>query len=136
MADNSLSPSNWLGFELVGANGESQGGGTFGNTSPLTPIAPLNNIFSGTTPTTLASVPNLSSYLSGSSPTSGSSSGGTAPNATVGNQSGSDTASAAAPGSVQNYFTRAVIVIMGFIFLAVGLNMIKPGVVPNPVSHV
>lgn len=58
----------------------------------------------------------------------GSGSGGTgaAPNATVGNQSGSDVTSAAAPGSVQNYFMRGLVIVTGFIFLAVGLSMLRP----------
>jgi hypothetical protein len=48
------------------------------------------------------------------------------------NPTQSDTASAATPGTLQNYFMRAVIIIVGFIFLAVGLNMLKPGIVPDP----
>lgn len=36
-------------------------------------------------------------------------------------------------GSVADYFFRAVIVILGFIFVAIGLNMFKPGIVPVPV---
>lgn len=36
-------------------------------------------------------------------------------------------------GSLADYFVRAVIVILGFIFVAIGLNMFKPGIVPVPV---
>jgi hypothetical protein len=35
-------------------------------------------------------------------------------------------------GSIADYFARAVIIILGFIFVAVGLNMFKPGIVPDP----
>jgi hypothetical protein len=37
-------------------------------------------------------------------------------------------------GSLADYFYRAVIVILGFIFVAIGLNMFRPGIVPNPVN--
>jgi hypothetical protein len=33
-------------------------------------------------------------------------------------------------GSIGDYFARAIIVVLGFIFIAMGLNMLKPGVVP------
>jgi len=39
-----------------------------------------------------------------------------------------------AASSVKDYFLRAVIIILGFIFVAVGLNMFRPGLVPNPVN--
>jgi hypothetical protein len=35
-------------------------------------------------------------------------------------------------GSLADYFARAIIVILGFIFVAVGLNMLRPGTVPTP----
>jgi hypothetical protein len=35
-------------------------------------------------------------------------------------------------GSLIDYFLRAVIIILGFIFVAVGLNMFRPGTVPVP----
>lgn len=35
-------------------------------------------------------------------------------------------------GSLSDYFARAIIVILGLIFVAVGLNMLKPGLVPVP----
>lgn len=41
-----------------------------------------------------------------------------------------------APGSggdgAMGMFVRIVVVILGFIFVAVGLNMFKPGLIPNP----
>lgn len=43
----------------------------------------------------------------------------------------SDTSSASIPGTIQNYFTRAIVVVVGFIFLAVGLHMLAPSVVPD-----
>lgn len=39
-----------------------------------------------------------------------------------------------ASGSLADYFFRGVIIILGFIFVAVGLNMFKPGLVPVPVK--
>lgn len=41
-------------------------------------------------------------------------------------------ASGISSGSIADYFIRAVIVILGFIFVAIGLNMFKPGIVPVP----
>lgn len=41
-------------------------------------------------------------------------------------------ASGVTSGSIADYFYRAVIVILGFIFVAIGLNMFKPGIVPVP----
>lgn len=38
--------------------------------------------------------------------------------------------SAPEPGSWADYFARAIIVVLGFIFIAVGLNMLRPGTVP------
>lgn len=39
-------------------------------------------------------------------------------------------------GSIGDFFLRVLIVILGFIFVAIGLNMFKPGIVPNPVNAV
>lgn len=39
-------------------------------------------------------------------------------------------------GSIADYFLRAVIIILGFIFVAIGLNMFRPGLVPNPIKAV
>jgi hypothetical protein len=36
------------------------------------------------------------------------------------------------PGSISDYFARGIIVILGMIFVAVGLNMLKPGLIPIP----
>jgi hypothetical protein len=41
-------------------------------------------------------------------------------------------ASGVTSGSLADYFLRGVIVVLGFIFVAVGLNMFRPGVVPDP----
>jgi hypothetical protein len=47
---------------------------------------------------------------------------------------GTATASPNAPtaGSLADYFARAIIIILGFIFVAIGLNMLRPGTVPLP----
>lgn len=37
-------------------------------------------------------------------------------------------------GSLADYFARGIIVILGFIFIAMGLNMLRPGTVPMPVK--
>lgn len=37
-----------------------------------------------------------------------------------------------ANGSLADYFARAIIIVLGFIFIAVGLNMLRPGTVPVP----
>ncbi|MDE2020007.1 MAG: hypothetical protein KGJ13_06715 [Patescibacteria group bacterium] len=79
--------------------------------------------------------------------TSQGSAGGSAPNVlptfaptnTVGTPSNAQAtaqpspSSGVASGSLADYFFRAVIVILGFIFVAIGLNMFKPGLVPVPV---
>jgi hypothetical protein len=39
-------------------------------------------------------------------------------------------------GSLADYFYRVVIVVLGFIFVAVGLHMFAPSVVPNVVNAV
>lgn len=39
---------------------------------------------------------------------------------------------APATGTLADYFLRAVVIILGFIFVAIGLNMFKPGMVPDP----
>lgn len=41
-----------------------------------------------------------------------------------------------ASGSIADYFLRGVIIVLGFIFVAIGLNMFRPGIVPNPVNVV
>lgn len=35
-------------------------------------------------------------------------------------------------GSLADYFARAIIIILGFIFVAIGLNMLRPGTIPTP----
>jgi hypothetical protein len=42
-------------------------------------------------------------------------------------------ANAPSAGSLADYFARGIIIILGFIFIAVGLNMLRPGTVPNPI---
>jgi|SRR5579862_198856 len=88
------------------------GSGNSAATVPATPSLPASGAASGAGST-------------GAAPTPVTSGGST-------NPTQSDTASAATPGTLQNYFMRAVIIIVGFIFLAVGLNMVKPGIVPDP----
>lgn len=48
------------------------------------------------------------------------------------NATGSSPSSGLAPGSLADYFARAIIIVLGFIFIAVGLNMLRPGTVPVP----
>jgi len=35
-------------------------------------------------------------------------------------------------GSLADYFARAIIIVLGFIFVAIGLNMLRPGTVALP----
>lgn len=40
--------------------------------------------------------------------------------------------SGVASGTLADYFLRGVIIVLGFIFVAIGLNMFRPGTVPVP----
>lgn len=123
--DGSLNPSNWLGwtntttgqsgtFTLPGANlGTASGGssGIYGSTisggssgNPLSPIA--------------GSSPGLSQTMGATPQQQAATPAASGPGPT--------------PGSLADYFARAVIVILGFIFVAIGLNMLRPGLVPDP----
>lgn len=51
-------------------------------------------------------------------------------NAAAGSQPA--TSSGVTSGSLADYFFRGVIIILGFIFVAIGLNMFRPGLVPVP----
>ena len=51
-------------------------------------------------------------------------------NAAAGSQPAA--ASGTASGSLADYFFRGVIIVLGFIFVAIGLNMFRPGTVPVP----
>lgn len=65
----------------------------------------------------------------------GGSAGSANPLAQIGNAPVNPSGSAGAgitPGGVADYFARGVIIILGFIFVAVGLNMFRPGIVYNP----
>ena len=59
---------------------------------------------------------------------------GTPSNAQAGAQP--QASSGIASGSIADYFLRFVIIVLGFIFVAVGLNMFRPGIVPNPAKLV
>lgn len=75
----------------------------------------------------------LSSGATGSAPA-----GTSTPNTAAANPVGTSaitppaTASSISPGSLADYFARGIIVVLGFIFIAIGLNMLKPGLVPMP----
>lgn len=109
---------------------------------------------SGTAPadwtalTTLPALPNPSTFApsqtsQGNVVTSQGSAGGSAGvdpthGTTIGMPSNAQAGAQPAPasgitsGSLADYFLRAVVIILGFIFLAIGLNMFKPGLVPVP----
>lgn len=55
---------------------------------------------------------------------------GTPSNAVAGSQPAPS--SGVATGSIADYFLRTVIIMLGFIFVAIGLNMFRPGTVPVP----
>ncbi len=44
------------------------------------------------------------------------------------NPGATDVAAAGVAGTAQNYFMRALVIVTGFIFLAVGLSMLRPSV--------
>lgn len=141
MADNG-------GFPTFAPDGTMLGNLTsnFGQT----PVAETNSVASdwGTIPNYLSSIP---SSFAPSQTTAGNvvaSSGGTstggsvaatgAPANAVGtpsNAQANPATSGVTSGSIGDYFLRFVIVVLGFIFVAVGLNMFKPGLVPNPIPR-
>src|ERR1035437_8283154 len=41
-------------------------------------------------------------------------------------------ATASGAGSLADYLARAIIIVLGFIFVAIALNMLRPGTVPMP----
>lgn len=126
---DSLDPSNWLGYELIsGTSGAAapfaNNSGSFGpigppGQSPALVNLPGANLGSGAPGTPLAGA-NLSF---GQTPQQQQTAAVPA--------AGSSTAPGLPSGSLADYFARAVIVVLGFIFVAVGLHMLMPGTVPN-----
>lgn len=104
----------------------------------------------GTIPNYLASIPSTFAPSATSRGNVITSSGGA--NATGGNVAGAGGASAGSPsnaaaganpvaasgvtsGSLADYFLRGVVIILGFIFVAIGLNMFRPGTIAVPGLH-
>ena len=56
----------------------------------------------------------------------------TTPSSNPANASAGTAGGGPAGGSLADYFARAIIIVLGFIFVAVGLNMLRPGTVPLP----
>lgn len=132
-------------------------GGMFGglNFQPIDWNAPTGSQPANTQPqdwTTIPAIPQLpGKTFAPSATTQGpviTSSGGTStggsvsPNGSPINAQGTPSNASAATqpqpgqsiqsGSLADYFLRGVIIVLGFIFVAIGLNMFRPGVVPDP----
>ena len=131
------------GYSIEDLNtGQTIGGGTLPNLNALPTLGGSSNIFAtnfgvNNLDTSYLGVPNsplssgsTSGFTPITSPTSSTATPST-PSITV-TPSGTEAGSTVAAGSWQDYFLRGVIIILGFIFVAVGLNMFKPGLVPHP----
>jgi hypothetical protein len=148
---------NATGFQVIDPiSGVTLGGGTFNpnGTTSYTPSmnAPATSFLSSSNP-----IGNAAKYISqefnalfgassgvatGASTTATGSANPTGGSSQPLSQGGStnpgksDTSSASIPGTIQNYFMRGIVVVVGFIMLAIGLNMLKPGIVPDPRASV
>lgn len=123
-------PANWLG-----ASFEDGSGFSFGNTTgtPLNPLPALPQIGPGAS----SSVPSGVLSQGGAPSSAGSVLGSIAAPVAPSNPAKPslftvNPSSAPATGSISDYFLRGIIIILGFIFVAVGLNMFRPGIVPDP----
>jgi hypothetical protein len=95
---------------------------------------PLPAISSGFAPAT-ATGPKVVSQGSGAGSggaVSTTSQSTAAPSTNAQPTAGASPAAGLTSGSVADYFLRGVIIVLGFIFVAIGLNMFRPGIVPNP----
>jgi hypothetical protein len=114
-------------FQAANPQGVPLGVNTPGGTAFVVPGsgnisgASLTNGISGTSISQITPAP--------ASETTTNPQGQTAAQATGATPSPAGTSSITA-GSLGDYFARAIIVILGFIFVAVGLNMLRPGTIP------
>lgn len=112
--------------------GSALGGG---QSSPV--LSPISNATeftqSGTTPLQVAvcNNPDGSGSCGTGSVGTGIAGSSNIPNANAGGTGAGPIPSAVA-GSISDYFVRAVVVILGFIFVAIGLNMFRPGTIVVP----
>jgi hypothetical protein len=124
---NSANPGGVpLGVDMPGGTPFAVPGSNAGN-----PISTTNNNISGAT---------LGSGIQGSVITTPGG-GQSVPSSVAANPTAqasvtppSSTSAGPAAGSLADYFARGIIIILGFIFIAVGLDMLKPGVVPSAVN--
>lgn len=121
--DGTLNPSNWLGASFEDGSGITFGGASGGSINPVPSLPPIGGTqsvaSSGGAPASGGTIgPSIAAPIAPSNPTKI----GTVTPSNVG----------PATGSISDYFLRAIIVILGFIFVAVGLNMFRPGIVPDP----
>lgn len=138
-------------FPVFGADGKLLGNltGNYGQQ----PSTNFDDVFSAFNP--LPALPSTFAPSSTSQGTAIASSGGTStggnvagsggnagaalttPQATAAPTAGAaTTSSGVVTGGIADYFLRGVIIILGFIFVAIGLNMFRPGTVPNPANLV
>lgn len=124
-------------FDTVGSNSTTfnYGTGSGDLTSPFPALPAITSTFAPS-----ATSPGNVVASSGGTTTGGATTGaGTiAINGTASAPSNAQAgvASSGAASTLKDYFLRAVIIILGFVFVAVGLNMFRPGTIPNPVRAV
>ena len=127
MSDPSLNPRNWTGYQVIGPGGSVVRGGTFdavpspgnatdwGTSKPVDPKNPGFKLPLWDDPVTqLGKSLGLPGWMTDKP--AGDVLGGAAD---------------AAGGAIESYFVRVIVVILGFIFVAVGLYMMTPA---NPVQ--
>lgn len=120
-------PSGGAAFDPVGINSTTFTGSPVTNPDtlsagqPLTPYSGWNNYLPGNNAG--------NSHGTTTIPTASNSSTTTNPTGTTAPATSSIT-----PGSLADYFARTIIVVLGLIFVGVGLNMLRSGTVPMPVK--
>ena len=108
----------------------NQGGLSFGNIGNLTAADLQGSSLSGGI--IGATIGTGTAGTTTSSPTGTSTPNTSAANPNANATPSTPTSTGPTQGSLADYFARAIIIILGFIFVAVGLNMLRPGTVPLP----
>src|SRR5215469_9913357 len=121
--DSSLYPSNWTGFQIVSGPGAGLGGTLFSGPSSI-PSAPSLPQITGSSLAQGIQGTTVSIPGSGSQSVPDTSVANPTAQAPVNAASAAASAPAIASGSLADYFARAIIVILGFIFVAIGLRQL------------
>jgi hypothetical protein len=121
------------GFQIGDLAKGNPGGGSPGNDWSTIPDY-LGSLPSSFAPSSTSSGPVITSSggTSGGAFASSTGSASTQPSNAQAGAVAPASASGVASGSIADYFLRGVIIVLGFIFVAIGLNMFRPGVVPDP----